>query len=240
VSAREDNKSATEFDSFADNYSEALRAGLSVTGQSQEYYAAGRIRLLADRAREIGRKYNRVLDFGCGQGASTPLLRSELGARFAVGADVSDGLLQIARRLHSDPKVSYVTISDLKMVEPFDCVYMNGVLHHIPPQQRLETLSKIFEALRPGGLFALWENNPWNPGTRYVMKRIPFDRDAMTLTIPESCALLEEAGFSYLSTDTAFFFPGFLSFLAGLERALSRTKLGGQYMILSERRVLSD
>jgi len=22
------------------------------------------------------------------------------------------------------------------------------------------------EALRPGGLFALWENNAWNPGTR--------------------------------------------------------------------------
>jgi hypothetical protein len=26
--------------------------------------------------------------------------------------------------------------------------------------------------MRPGGVVALWENNPWNPATRYVMGRI--------------------------------------------------------------------
>ena len=40
----------------------------------------------------------------------------------------------------------------------------------------------IRRLLRPNGIFALWENNPWNPGTRLVMRRIPFDRDASLLT----------------------------------------------------------
>ena len=37
-------------------------------------------------------------------------------------------------------------------------------------------------ALLTGGVLALFENNPWNPGTRLVMKRIPFDRNAQTIS----------------------------------------------------------
>ena len=40
----------------------------------------------------------------------------------------------------------------------------------------------VRQGLRPGGVFALWENNPWNPGTRLVMRRIPFDRNAVLLS----------------------------------------------------------
>ena len=234
---REDaSAGSSEFDSYADNYSEALRSGLAVTGRSQEYYAEQRIRLVARRVAQTRRQIDRVLDFGCGQGASTPLLQSELGARSAVGADVSEGLLQVARRKNANPDVSYVPLSSLTADQPFDCVYMNGVLHHIPPEERRNTLAKVFDVVKPGGLFALWENNPWNPGTRYVMKRIPFDRDAVTLTIPESKALLTEIGFSLISTDSLFFFPRFLGFLGQLEETLSRTQFGGQYMVLCERK----
>lgn len=226
---------SAEFDSFAGNYSEALRAGLSVTGESQEYFASERIRLTAQRVRATGRKMNRVLDFGCGQGSSTPLLKQALGASFAVGADISDGLLDVARNQNADRGVSYVTIGELSNTEPFDCVYMNGVLHHIHPAKRLATLQIVFSSLIAGGLFALWENNPWNPGTRYIMSRIPFDRDAVMLSIPESRKLLRSAGFQPLTTDTLFFFPRFLRSLRPLETLLSRTRLGGQYLVVSTR-----
>lgn len=228
--------SDAEFDSFARNYSETLKAGLSVTGETQEYYAAQRIALTARRVLASGRQIERVLDFGCGQGSSTPLLRSALGASTAVGADVSHGLLDIARQRNSDPSVSYVRISDLNSTDPFDCAYMNGVLHHVRPKEQLATLESVFNALRPGGLFALWENNPWNPGTRFVMSRIAFDRDATMLSIAESHSLLRKSGFTPLSTDTAFFFPRMLGILRPFEKFLSPTKLGGQYMILAERK----
>jgi len=113
---------------------------------------------------------------------------------------------------------------------------MNGVLHHVRPQERLATLESVFNALRPGGLFALWENNPWNPGTRFVMSRIEFDRDAIMLSITESHSLLQKSGFTLLGTDTAFFFPRMLGALRSLEKFLSPTRLGGQYMILAARK----
>ena len=62
--------------------------------------------------------------------------------------------------------------------------YCNGVFHHIPLVERSAAVACVNRALRAGGLFALWENNPWNPGTRYVMAHCDFDRDAITLTPP--------------------------------------------------------
>jgi len=59
-------------------------------------------------------------------------------------------------------------------------------------------LKNILGALKPGGLFAFWENNPWNPGTRIVMSRIPFDRDAEIISPPAAKRLLRRAGFSIL------------------------------------------
>ncbi len=49
-----------------------------------------------------------------------------------------------------------------------DVAYCNGVFHHIAPDERPRR-SRRSGALRPGGVFALFENNPWNPGTRLVM-----------------------------------------------------------------------
>lgn len=50
----------------------------------------------------------------------------------------------------------------------------------------LAVVDLVRRSLRPGGVFAFWEINPWNPGTRHVMSRIPFDRDAIMLTPPEA------------------------------------------------------
>ena len=90
----------------------------------------------------------------------------------------------------------------------------------------------IRRALKPGGLFAFWENNPWNPGTRYVMSRIPFDRDAITLTPPEAWRLLQGCGFEILRTDFLFVFPRFLGWLRRLEPRMSSLPCGAQYMVL--------
>src|SRR5262245_44355393 len=82
--------------------------------------------------------------------------------------------------------------------ERVDLVYCNGVFHHIPVGRRAAVIDYIYRSLRPGGLFSLWENNPWNPGTRYVMSRIPFDRDAIMLTAPETRRLLVAGRFEIL------------------------------------------
>ena len=85
-------------------------------------------------------------------------------------------------------------------------------------------------------MFALWENNPWNPGTRYIMSRVPFDRDAIVITPFEARRLLRDAGFEIISTDYLFVFPHLLRALRPLERLLTPFPLGGQYLVLARKR----
>jgi SAM-dependent methyltransferase len=113
-----------------------------------------------------------------------------------------------------------------------DLAFCNGVFHHIPLEQRDAALGYICSSLRPGGLFSFWENNPWNPGTRYVMSRIPFDRDAIKISPTEARGLLRKNGFEIVRTDFLFFFPNFLKVLRWTEQALAGIPLGGQYQVL--------
>jgi len=114
-------------------------------------------------------------------------------------------------------------------------VFSNGTFHHIPPAERPGALAFIHRNLKPGGLFALWENNPWNPGTRWIMSRIEFDRDAITLSPPYARAMLRGNGFDVLESTSCFFFPAALKALRGLEPALKGIPLGAQYLVLARR-----
>jgi len=128
-----------------------------------------------------------------------------------------------------------MTLADLREGEDFDLCYVNGVFHHIDPAERPEALSLIHRVLRPGGVLALFENNPWNFGARMVMARIPFDRDARMLSPVLTAQLLTRAGFEVLRTDSLFFFPRFLKGLRFSELFLGWTRLGAQYVVLGGR-----
>ena len=92
-------------------------------------------------------------------------------------------------------------------------------------------------ALRPGGLFAFWENNPWNPGTRMIMRRIPFDRDAVMVAPAAARRLLIDGGLEVVSTEFRFYFPAPLRRLRPLEPHLRRLPLGAQYLVLARKRL---
>jgi SAM-dependent methyltransferase len=221
------------FDGCADRYEEELARGLSVTGEGMAYYARERIdwvRRLVERDRiEVGR----VLDFGCGVGHATPFLLDRLGASEVVGVDVSDRSLERARQQYGSDRAQFV--SPDKVRGTFDLAFTNGVFHHISPGQRAAAVRFVFEAVRPGGVFAFWENNPWNPGTRYIMSRVSFDKDAITITPTEARAMLHAGGFETVGTSSRFYFPRALAMLRGLEPALARLPLGGQYLVWCRR-----
>jgi hypothetical protein len=109
------------------------------------------------------------------------------------------------------------------------------VFHHIPLDQRPAAVDHVFRSLRPGGLFAFWENNPLNVGTRIVMSRCSFDRDAITLRSGQAKRLLRAGGFEVLRTDFLFIFPRALRFMRWVEPHVSRLPIGAQYMVLCRR-----
>ena len=222
-----------EFDGFAGNYDEALQQGLAVSGEDKDFFAGGRVRWLRSRLEKLGEALpSSVLDFGCGTGSATPFLRAHLSPERIVGVDVSRKSVEVAARTHTDPRNHFAVLDPAAPPPAVDLAFCNGVFHHIPPAERPGAARYVYDALRPGGLFAFWENNPWNPGTRLVMSRIPFDRDAILVWPAGARRLLGAAGFQILSTTSCFFFPAALRPLRRLDPLLSRTLLGAQYLIL--------
>lgn len=224
-----------EFDQYAEDYDHALQKGLSVSGESKDYFAEGRVKWLAECLAKDRFAPRRILDFGCGTGSSAPYLLRLPGAESLLGVEVSRKSVNVARRLHSSERAQFGLNSENPPAGQFDLAFCNGVFHHIPLGERPGAVKYVFEHLRPGGLFALWENNPWNPGTRFVMSRIPFDKDAITLSYLEANRLLRAGGFEIARDDFLFIFPRSLKFLRPLERLVARLPLGAQYLVLGRK-----
>lgn len=224
-----------DFDSHAAGYDDALAQGLRLTGEDKQYFAARRIAWLRRQAARAGLGVvRRVLDFGCGDGDAAPLLRDLLGAEEVAGVDVSPAM--VARAAAAYPWARFAPLGSISTLGTFDVVYCNGVFHHIAPAERMAAARTALAALAPSGLFALWENHPWNPGTRLVMQRVPFDRDAIMLSPPAARRLLRRSGFAVLRTDHLFIFPRSLAAFRSLEPFVSRLPIGGQYQVLARRR----
>lgn len=163
------------------------------------------------------------------------MLKEIIRVEKVLGVDVSAGLLGVAQREHGGAGIEFRSLKDHQPTGEFELAFCNGVFHHIPPNKRAEAVNHVFRSLRPGGIFALWENNPWNPATRYVMSRIPFDRDAITLSPPTARQMLDDGGFEIWRTDFQFFFPHALRWLRGLEPWLASLPLGAQYQVLARK-----
>lgn len=223
------------FDKSAE-YDEMLNRGISLSGEDKYFFIHGRF---ADLAKNIpsGKKINAVLDFGCGVGDATVLLKKYFPQAAITGNDTAAEALKYAREKNSDNStIQYIEIKDFAIKNEFDLCFVNGVFHHIPLDQRVGAAKMIYDALKPGGMFALFENNPLNPGTKMVMSRIPFDKDAITLVPSETRKLLESTGFKIkIKPRFLFYFPKALGFLRPLERLFVHVPLGAQYYFLAEK-----
>jgi SAM-dependent methyltransferase len=220
-----------EFDQYASSYDDDLAAALAATGESKEYFAKRRIEWTAKRLRSLGQTPAHIVDFGCGMGDSYPIWAATAPNIKYTGLEVSESLLQLARTQQTSPACEFSLMSDFQESNFADIVYCNGVFHHIPPEERNRSLSIVHRVLKPGGYFALWENNPWNPGTRYVMAHCAFDRNAKTLSVLNASNLLRSNGFQIVLRDSLFLFPQALALLRPLERMFVRLPIGGQYLM---------
>lgn len=224
------------FDSYATEYEEALAKGIALSGESSDYFAYHRIALTKRYLQTLGATPRSAMDFGCGTGNSVPHLLNILDVERVIGVDPSVASLQVAAQKLQDARVRWCVPDDWTSDQRVDLAFCNGVFHHILPEPRQEALQWIRDRLSPGGYFAFWENNPWNPGTRWVMSRIPFDRDAICLSVTEARRRIEQAGFRVRFARSAFYFPKALKWLRFTEFLLSRFPLGAQYMMLAEKR----
>lgn len=216
-------------------YDEMLYRGLKLSGETREFFMRGRI---ADLAATLSARAEprRILDLGCGLGHTAAHLASVYPAARVLGVDTAAKALEYAALRYGGERVSFSHLDEFVPKGDFDLCHVNGVFHHIPPADRPEAVRTVLASLSPGGLFAFFENNPWNFGTRIVMSRIPFDRDADTLSPLDARALLDSCGFrSIRPTRYLFFFPRPLRWLRFAEPHLRRAPLGAQYWLLGQK-----
>jgi len=105
-----------------------------------EFFATGEaeVEQILATATELGRpaRRRRALDFGCG-----------------VGVDVSEQMLEQARRLNADaPNITFATAEE-PPAGPFDLVVANLVLQHLPSKPLARAyIRRLAEAANPDGL----------------------------------------------------------------------------------------
>jgi SAM-dependent methyltransferase len=215
-------------------YEEMLNQGIRLSGEDRHFFLVGRVRYLMGIL-PVNFHPKRILDFGCGIGDTTSHLASMFPQAEVTGVDEAEKVVKHAREQFGSAQVRFDRVEDLRM-DYFDLAYVNGVFHHIPPGERIGALNLICRSLSPGGRFALFENNPWNPGARMVMNRIPFDRDAIMISPREAVQLVSESGFQRpLLVGSLFYFPRFLAWLRATEVVLDHLLLGAQYCVLAQR-----
>lgn len=219
---------------LAAEYDEMIGRGLRLSGEDRHFFIAGR---LAELKRSLGSSFRprRILDFGCGIGDTARALLGVFPEAEVLGVDTAEGALRHAAGTHRDPRLRFRPLAGLSDEGVFDLCYVNGVFHHIRPEARGGAVRSIRAALSPAGILALFENNPWNLGTRLVMSRVPFDSDAILLSVAEGRRMLEAEGFRCEGSRSLFYFPRALAPLRFLEPALARLPLGAQYLVLGRR-----
>lgn len=226
------------FESNPDEYEALCMDGVGLSGESMEFFAAGRLAHLrawwsANRSAEP----RTVVDYGCGIGNGTALLPDLFPRSRIVGIDPSISYIDDAQRRFGSDRLAFATLEAFTRDHPHasdrvDLIYTNGVVHHVDPGDRAEFFERSAALLAPDGVYALFENNPLNPGTRWVMARIEFDRGAVPVPHWQAARALRAVGLRIADTRHLFFFPRFLRFLRPLEPHLIRLPLGAQYAVI--------
>ena len=224
---------AAEFDKFAEEYLATHQQNLKISGEAPDYFARYKLEELRRLwSRQSLPEPTTVLDFGCGIGASLPHLKAAFPRAALTAVDVSSRSLEIAETRF--PGIATLVPYDGTGAVPLaaesqDLIFSACVFHHIDAAEHSRILGDLRRLLRPGGHLVIFEHNPVNPVTRYIVATCPFDENAVLIGGGDLKARLRKSGFGAIRLAYTGFFPGALRALRPLEPGLKSIPLGAQY-----------
>ncbi|MCX5661633.1 MAG: class I SAM-dependent methyltransferase [Planctomycetota bacterium] len=240
------NRTGAEFDAYAAGYGAGMDNPLKrMAGPSAETFIEIKVRWLAlDLARRPLHSAHagappRLLDCGCGSATLLRLIaRAGMQAELH-GCDISQGMLDEARRTWTQgpaPDLRPILGQRLPYDDAsFDVVVASAVLHHIPLDERAEFYRQVARILRPGGRFLVFEHNPFNPVTRWVVSHTPIDANAILLRPGEVQRGMRDAGLAPRAARSLMFVPPRWRWAWALEDWIAWLPLGGQYAQVGEK-----
>ena len=220
-----------DFDDFTENYNQLLHEKTRFFSSGEEYFARYKVDLVREH---VSSPVSRLLEYGCGIGRNISFLQKAFPNANIVGSDVSGASLEVARRLHAG--VEFVQENEnADSIGQFDVIFVAGVFHHVPIEQRVDVARVLSKRLLPGGSLFVFEHNPFNPITRHIVNNCPYDEDAVLVKPSELQTILRQAALSVERKAYCLFVPPRLSLLAQLEKRFSWLPLGGQYWLEARR-----
>ena len=85
---------SAQFDAYAATYDEDLNRALSLSGEDRIYFARGRVQWLFRRLQKMQEKPRSILDYGCGMGDTTALLRQSFEAQGGFATIIFGAVVQ--------------------------------------------------------------------------------------------------------------------------------------------------
>jgi 2-polyprenyl-3-methyl-5-hydroxy-6-metoxy-1,4-benzoquinol methylase len=217
----------SQFNSLADTYSEVTSKQHAFFDSNTQYLQEYKVAI----AKELVPEPKTVLDYGCGIGLLQEFLGSYYSASTIYAADISEDSLAHIHHHYPDTKV---LDCETALQQSFDLIVVSCVLHHVPIEDREGLVKRLMKAVNEGGSLLIFEHNPLNPVTQYLVNTCPIDEDAILLRRSECSRLI------HLSEETkasksgyTLFFPGMLKALRPLEKKLRWLPAGGQYFLLA-------
>lgn len=108
-------------------------------------------------------KHKRILDFGCGAGASTAILGRMFPESEIVGVDINPDFLKVAEArasFYGLKNVAFRQSPKGSSLPPgmgqFDYICSGGVYEHLLPDERRPIMAQLWSTLTPGGILFLF------------------------------------------------------------------------------------
>jgi ubiquinone/menaquinone biosynthesis C-methylase UbiE len=224
--------SAPEFDKYAKDYEAMHQASIAFSGCETAYFAEYKVAFAASLAPGPAT----IVDFGAGIGNSIPHFRKYFPESRLICADNSRESLALAARRFPGTEQMVSVGETLPLRDRSSALTFTAcVFHHIDPMRHEHWLRELHRVTSAGGVFLLFEHNPYNPPTRKAVAGCEFDRDAILIGARAMAKAISRAGWQDIHVRYHVFFPQALAKLRGLEPTLGWLPLGGQYSVTARR-----
>lgn len=210
---------------------------IKISGADSLYFAEYKIKYLQNFEEN---KPLKMLDIGSGDGAVENFIQKHFPLWHTTGIDVSAESIAVAnsRKLQNTNFQLFNGINLPFQDETMDIVFIANVLHHIKFDEHAALLKEIKRVMQPNGRLYIFEHNPKNPFTRYLVKTCIFDENAVLLKTHYLKNLLKNAGFKIQTWHYLLFFPRnkIFSFFHYFEKFLIKISFGAQYFAAASKK----
>lgn len=222
-----------DFNETKNNYKSQIEKVIAFSGQGLDFFTQIKAECLRCIFEFHGLHQLKILDVGSGHGYIHKYLL-DFGCEIN-GIEVAKEVLPLAKKLNPRADYSYFDGHSIPFKKSnFDVVIAISVMHHVKPDNWQNLVNEMRRVLKPGGIIVIFEHNPWNPITRYIVANNSIDEDAILLKPNITQKLLRKSGFLNIKTRYIIFTPFSGSFFRFLDNILRRLPLGAQYYTIGK------